>query len=397
MTGSGGGCKKDRAAQQIVTRYLNFLRFCCEDEEELTFDVVDFSLCSPNLLFKFIDYLQDECKLGHGGCLGYIDAISEMIDFRKLHGAPEAVLGKFSATELYLKRARKTVAKMMRLQWTQDFDIETLEARGHWATMEELLVVVKFHLPRYENTVKICKSNPAQVNPSDLTFATKFVAVYLFIKVKGSRPMIYQYLTVDMIATAKEKGGFIDQKTFKTAGKYGFDSLILTDANMQVLNGYILYVRPLLKPQCDFVLVNRNGGQHGKLGEIMSKLVFDAIKTYIHPTRYRQIVETESVNQLTSEEQRILSEDQKHSSAVAKVHYQKRRSREVAVKAHECLQKLQGSKGSEVDEDVQARLGGSTCCSPPSVELWKKQACLPPERLSFPLRNCELKGGNCIG
>ena len=387
LTGSGGGCKKDRTAQQIVTRCLKFLRFCCEDEEELTFDVVDFSLCSPNLLFKFIDYLQDECKLGHGGRLGYIDAISEMIDFRKLHGASEAVLRKFSATELYLKRARKTVAKMMRLQWTQDFDIETLEARGHWATMEELLEVVKFHLPRYENTVKICKSSPAQVNPSDLTFATKFVAMYLFIKVKGSRPMTYQYLTVDMIATAKEKGGFIDQKTFKTAGKYGFDSLVLTDANMQVLDGYISYVRPLLKPQCDFVLVNRNGGQHGKLGEIMSKLVFDAIGKYIHPTRYRQIVETESLNQLTSEEQRILSEDQKHSSAVAKVHYQKRRSREVAVKAHECLQKLQGSKGSEVDEDVQARFGGSTSSSTMSVETMEKASLSPPRKVVIPVEN----------
>ena len=368
LTGSGGGHKKDRAAQQIVTRCFKFLRFCCEDEEELTFDVVDFSLCSPNLLFKFIDYLQEECKLGHGGRLGYIDAISEMIDFRKLHGASEAVFQKFSATELYLKRARKTVAKMMRLQWTHDLDIETLEARGHWATMEELLEVVKFHLPRYENTVKICKSSPAQVNPSDLTFATKFVAMYLFIKVKGSRPMTYQYLTVDMIDRAKEKGGFIDQKTFKTAGKYGFDSLILSDANMQVLNGYISYVRPLLKPKCDFVLVNRNGGQHGKLGEIMSKLVFDAIGKYIHPTRYRQIVETQSLNQLTSEEQRILSEDQKHSSAVAKVHYQKQRSREVALKGHECLQKLQGAKGSEVDEDVNARLGDSTSTAGPSVE-----------------------------
>ena len=302
LTGSGGGYKKDRAAQQIVTRCFKFLTFCCEDEEELTFDVVDFGLCSPNLLFKFIDYLQDECKLGHGGRLGYIDAISEMIDFRKLHGASEAVFQKFSATELYLKRARKTVAKMMRLQWTQDLEIETLEARGHWATMAELLEVVKFHLPRYENTVKICKSSPAQVNPSDLTFATKFVAMYLFIKVKGSRPMTYQFLTVDMIAAAKEKGGFIDQKAFKTAG---FDSLILTDANMQVLNGYISCVRPLLKPRCDFVLVNRNGDQHGKLGEIMSKLVFDAIGKYIHPTRYRQIVETQSLNQLSSEEQRI--------------------------------------------------------------------------------------------
>ena len=59
LTGSAGGCKKDRAAQQILTRCFKFLRFCCEDEEELTFEVVDFSLCSPNLLFKFIDYLQD--------------------------------------------------------------------------------------------------------------------------------------------------------------------------------------------------------------------------------------------------------------------------------------------------------------------------------------------------
>ena len=160
--------------------------------------------------------------------------------------------------------------------------------------MEELLDVVKFHLPRYENTMKISKSSPAQVNPSGLTFATIFVAVYLFIKVKGSRLMTYQYLTVDMIATAKEKGGFIDQKTLKTAGKYGFDSLVLTDANMQVRNGYILYVRPLLKPKYNFVLVNRNGGQHGRLGEIMSKLVFDVIGKSIHPTRYRQIVEMQA-------------------------------------------------------------------------------------------------------
>ena len=76
-----------------------------------------------------IDFLQDECKLGLGGRLGYIDAISELIDFRKVNGASNAVLRNLSATELYLKKARKTVAKMMRLQWTQDMDIETLETR----------------------------------------------------------------------------------------------------------------------------------------------------------------------------------------------------------------------------------------------------------------------------
>ena len=190
-----------------------------------------------------------------------------------------------------------------------------------------------------------------------------------------------------MIATAKEKDGFIDQKTFKTTRKYGFHSMILTEANMQVLNGYILYLRRLLKHQCDFVLVNRNGGQHGKLGEIMSKLVFDATGKYIHPTRCRQIVETESLNQLTNEEQRILSEDQKHSSAVAKVHYQKRRSREVAVKAHECLQKLQGSKGSEVNEGVQARFGCSTSSSTVSVETMEKGGLCPPRKVVIPTEN----------
>ena len=358
LTGSGGGCKKDRVAQQIVNRCFKFLKFCCEDEEELSFEVLDFSLCSHSLLFKFIDYLQDECKLGHGGRLGYIDAISDLIDFRKINGASDKVLRNLSSTELYLKRARKTVTKMTWFQWTQGLDIETLDARG--ATMEELLEVVTFHLPRYENTVKTCKTIPGQVNPLDLTFATKFVAVYLFIKVKGSRPMTYQYLTVDMVRTAKENGGFIDQKQFKTASTYGFDSLILTDASMKVLESYINFVRPLLKPQCQFVLITRNGGQHSKLGDVMSKLVFDAIGKYIHPTRYRQIVETQSLDKLTSKEQRILSEDQKHSSAVAKVHYQKQRSREVAVKAHECLQKLQGAKGSEVDNEVKTRFSGST-------------------------------------
>ena len=192
--------------------------------------------------------------------------------------------------------------------------------------------------------------------------------------------MTYQYLTVDMVKTAKENGGFIDQKKFKTAEKYGFDSLILTETSMHVLDSYITLVRPLLKPQCDFVLVTRNGGQHSKLGDVMSKLVFDAIGKYVHPTRYRQIVETQSVNVLTATEQRILSEDQKHSSAVAKVHYQKQRSREVAVKAHECLQKLQGSRGSEVDNDVNARFGDWTSSLDDSSEKVAESNVCPTER-----------------
>ena len=96
---------------------------------------------------------------------------------------------------------------------------------------------------------------------------------------------------------------------------------------------------------------------------MMSKLVFDAIGKNIHPTRYRQIVETQSLHALNDKEHRVLSEDQKHCSVVAKVHYQKRRSREVAVKAHECLWKLQGTKGSEVGMEMNTIFGSSDTSS----------------------------------
>ena len=239
LTGSGGGCKSDRQAHQIVSRCLKFLKFCCEDDEDLTFEIVDFSLCSPNLLFKFVDVMQDEWNLGHAGRIGYLDAIAELGDFRKVNGASESVLRGLSCTELYLKKVRKTVSKMMRLQWTSELDIDALEAKGHWAMLEELLEVVWPYLSRYESVLKSCKDNPGSISPLDLSFATKFLAVYLFIKVKGSRPMTYQYLTVEMVNKAKTNGGFIDQKMFKTAGKYGFDSLYLTETSMQVLDGYI--------------------------------------------------------------------------------------------------------------------------------------------------------------
>ena len=152
-----------------------------------------------------------------------------------------------------------------------------------------------------------------------LVFATKFVMHGVFVQPgEGVSPMTYQCLTVYMVRTAKENGAFSDQKKFKTASKYGFHSLILTVASIQVLDSYTNVLRPSLKPQCEFVLVKRNGGQHSKLGDVLSKLVFDAIGKYSHPTCYRQIIETQRLNHVTSKEQRILSEDQKHSLASPK-------------------------------------------------------------------------------
>ena len=137
---------------------------------------------------------------------------------------------------------------------------------------------------------------------------------------------------------------------------------------MQVLDSYIAHVRPLLKPTCEYVLVTQKGQQHTKIGQLMSKMVFEATGKFIHPTRYRQIVETTSHQQLNSNEQESITEDQKHSSVVAKVHYQKRRSRDVATKAHECLKKLHGEKGSQLEGEVSCRLSSESPSSSPNNE-----------------------------
>ena len=72
-----------------------------------------------------------------------------------------------------------------------------------------------------------------------------------------------------------------------------------------------------------------------------------------------------------------MSEDQKRSSAVAKVHYQKQRSRDIAVKAHQRLQKLQGTKGSEMDREVHTRFSGSSSSLSARVETAESKSGAP--------------------
>ncbi|CAB3981388.1 Hypothetical predicted protein [Paramuricea clavata] len=129
--------------------------------------------------------------------------------------------------------------------------------------------------------------------------------------------MTYLHLTVSMFESAKRNKGMVDQTTFKTAKKYGFDSLYFDEISLDVVDNYVRYVRPLLQP------------------------------------RYRQIIETESVQILNVEEQKLVSEDQKHSSNVLRVHYQKLRSRDVAIKGRTCMEKLRGLQGAEMDTCVE--------------------------------------------
>ena len=71
---------------------------------------------------------------------------------------------------------------------------------------------------------------------------------------------------------------------------------------------------------------------------IFGRIVYQAVRKYINPSCYRQIIETESIEKpdITEQEnvsEEHVSEDQKHNPAVAKMHYLKRKSEDIAVEA----------------------------------------------------------------
>ena len=123
--------------------------------------------------------------------------------------------------------------------------------------------------------------------------------------------MTYQFLTVQMVESVGENG-IINQTIFKTKEKYGYDSLIFSKDALTLIKNYINFIPPRLNPCCDYVLICRNGKQISKLSNIFGRVVFLAIGKYINPTQYRQIIEAESAEKLTVDEQTYLSEDQKH-------------------------------------------------------------------------------------
>ena len=91
----------------------------------------------------------------------------------------------------------------------------------------------------------------------------------------------------------------------------------------------------------------------------MSILVHQAIEKYVNPTRYRQIIESESASCLTPDEMDTVSKDQKHSSYVAKRIYQKKLSRDVATQGRSCMQKIVGEERDAHTKEIASIINGS--------------------------------------
>lgn len=340
-----GGDKDKKEALQIGRRAMKFLMWAMGStvgEEDAKAEYIDVCVGSPSIVNGFVKAILEEWNISASAALSYAKAINDLMDFRKACGVSDNVLRSFVVTEVYLRRGKVNLRKRKNMEYSRNLDLETLIAKSSWASLEELETVIPFHSDKYQQLVKKCKEHPEAVGVVDTTFCTRFIVTFLFLRVKFSRPMSFRFITLELVKNAKENGGYIDATKFKTSQQYMFDTLVFTADTLDILQSYIDVVRPLLKPKCDYVLVSAAGTQYSALGSAMSLLVHEAIGKTINPTRYRQIVETESSIRLNEMQRRTLSDDMKHTSYVAKRSYVKRASRETATKASVCMTELVG-------------------------------------------------------
>ena len=88
---SHGNAPSSKEAQQILLRSFKYLKYYCEDEEEeLNCNMFDFSLSSPDFLFRFVDAMQSDWGLGRAGRLAY-SCTADFVHFRNTHYTPDSV------------------------------------------------------------------------------------------------------------------------------------------------------------------------------------------------------------------------------------------------------------------------------------------------------------------
>jgi len=223
-----------------------------ESEINLSNALIDCCLGSPSIIIRFLTDLENEWKLSSSSALTYVKAITDLLDFRKAHGVTDSNLRCFTVTEVYLRRAKENFRKKKLLECTRNFDLETLIARDSWANLEDMENVVPFHIGKFKQIIEQCKNPTPLPSKRELSFCTRFMTTFLFLRVKCSRPMTFQsmtfqFLTLPMINKARVNGSFVDQTTFKSARRYSFDTFIISAEVFTVLDAYIDNVRPLYK------------------------------------------------------------------------------------------------------------------------------------------------------
>ena len=84
-----GRGRVESVADQIVSRAFKYLRYCCDETEDDELDESKIAFCigSTDHFIQFIELVEKDYDIGPLVRVGYLNAVLELIDFRKCKGA----------------------------------------------------------------------------------------------------------------------------------------------------------------------------------------------------------------------------------------------------------------------------------------------------------------------
>ena len=105
---AGGGGRTANQAEQDASRAFKFLRYCCENfsdivEQDLNMGTIDYCLGSSVILTDFMDATECVWNLGFSSRINYLNALQDLVDFRKFSRASRNIVQNFSVSETFLK------------------------------------------------------------------------------------------------------------------------------------------------------------------------------------------------------------------------------------------------------------------------------------------------------
>ena len=117
--------------------------------------IIEVHLISSHI-YRCFDHLEKDFDVSASGRIDYINALLDLMDFRKFKGLNFDTLQNFSIVEGFLRKTRECMGKETRIHWKNNLDIDTLESKGSRATLKELQSILPHHLPRYKVIVENC-------------------------------------------------------------------------------------------------------------------------------------------------------------------------------------------------------------------------------------------------
>ena len=118
LESDSGGSKSSIQANQIKRRVLKYLKSCFPDADacwDIPKSVVEYCIACTKMLTDFLSLLKDKWNLGYSGMVGYLQAISDAIEFCVFSGGFKEGKDIVNIMEIFVNRTRKALTKKMRL------------------------------------------------------------------------------------------------------------------------------------------------------------------------------------------------------------------------------------------------------------------------------------------